>query len=288
MISSGAFVEIAMTVVVAAALYVAGSAMTGRVSAMPDYRVDLWKVALRLSDNSDALRYPWIRRSIMRDLKSLARTRRTGSLFDPQTCQAVAERLAHNPWVLEIREVAPAFPDKIRWKITYRLPAAIVETGPRYSLVDYAAKRLPVEFVSRPSGLEDLFVLSGLPEGVALPPVGEKYNHHGVETAVGMIENARALRSLLRSRGDDVRSVDIRHAGAIDRSGINFLTESGALIEWGRTVRGDLVPLVPLSHKFENMEIILDRDGTLKKGWIYRLWTPVPAAQPPEETNDRE
>jgi hypothetical protein len=281
-LTSAAFFECLFTAVAVVSVLFAASYMGRKVHAMECYHVRPGRFSVSLADDTHLLRYPWIEKSIRADLARMARREGKMSVFDAATLKKTAEHLEKNPWVKEVLEVAPVYPCGLKWRVSYRLPAAAVRAGRGYVLVDRSGVRLPVTLRLRPSPGSGIFVLSGLGVRADLPAVGEPFSEPGVGVGLAVLGHARTVRNMLRRTGDGVQFIDVSNARSDSESKVNFVTKSGALIEWGRPENGKRLSPGTVKEKFSHLRAILARDGRLRRGWRYRLWTPVPAAQPPD------
>lgn len=278
---TGPFINVCTAAVVTGFIVFSAAYMTARLQKGPRYKVDLRKTFVSMP-GPDGLRYPWISRSLSARLRRLGRRHGPMNIFDRETAKRVAASLARSPWVEKVVEVRPEYPSSIQWKVQYRLPAAVVRIGSKNILVDSTGRRLPDVRFQGGARRHGLYTLAGLPRGTAVPRVGERFKHPGVISGLRSIIGAEAVNRVLGSRGGGVKYIDVSAGGRKDRSEVNFVTRKGALVEWGRPAGGNLLALNAPEKKIANLEKVLIKDGTLKKGWTYRLWAPVVAAQPPD------
>jgi hypothetical protein len=283
---NGTFLDAALAVTVAATLCFAGGMMSGRVMNSPKYRVNLQTVTFSLSDRTLNARYPWIERSIRADLGRFAKERGGAPVFDTGMLRDLSELLSRNPWVESVVKTGPKYPRGVDIALKVRIPAAAVEVGMRYILVDSNLRRLPVTFASPPPDALKLVVLSARDRKINPPPIGSVFDEEVLFKAASMRQRAMEISSILKHTGDWITMIETSPCGNDPAGEINFMTSGGAMLEWGRPAGGAYFEPASPADKIAKLKYILSRDGALEQGWIYRLWTPMPAAETPDGSNE--
>ena len=219
-----------MAVLLGLALRVGAARAWGFVAGQPEFR--LARPTLTFGRCPDYVRAEAMTRHLAQHLPG-------GSIFDNDLWRTVEHDLRGSPWVLEVLKVRRLLPNRVQLELRFRAPAALVRAGSQVFTVDRDGFVLPEDLYRRPPKWEGkrLPVILA-PEGTddasaGHPPLGSRWRWPAV--AVG----AR-LSAFLFDEGLfeelEVRSIDVRRVGrAGAEAQIVLDTESGVIVEWGRS-----------------------------------------------------
>lgn len=101
--------------------------------------------------------------------------------MSPTLCKDIATALAAIPWVKEVRSVHRYADRRIEVDCTYRRPAALVQQGATFYLVDEDAVRLPGEYANDPR----YFIIQGA--AARAPKPGRAWPGEDVPAALAVI-----------------------------------------------------------------------------------------------------
>ncbi len=218
---------------VAALVAVAGWMGTARaweaVTGRAEFRLDLY--ALTLNDCPGWVNCERMREELLSQLCSLPQG---VSLFDPRVAAAAHERLGRSPWLLGVREVARALPNRLLVTATYRKPAGVVEWRGDHYLVDKEGHWLPGDVFLRPAEWE------GVPGPVIVDRLLRRGPPKGREWGAPRLAVGARLTEFLRREGLfaqlNVVSIDVtgvaRHTVEPE---ITLVTAGGTVVKWGRS-----------------------------------------------------
>jgi hypothetical protein len=164
------------------------------------------------------------------------------SAFDRQALVNAYDILAANPWVKKVREVRRAYGkapgDTIVIDCEYRAPAALVQWGDYYSLVDGEGVKLPEQFTLQQLK-KIMFTSDGrmnirLIQGVKHPPPSPGKKWVGEDLKAGL-EMAALLFG--KPSAEEILRIDVSNfAGRLDprEAQVVLLTREGTEVRWGR------------------------------------------------------
>lgn len=164
------------------------------------------------------------------------------STFDQRALVNAFDILKSNPWIKSVNQVRRAYAqrpgDTIEVDCDYRAPAALVQWGEYYSLVDADGFKLPEQF-ALPQLRKIMFTADGklnirLIQGVkhAPPEPGRKWIGEDLVTG---LEMAGLLAG--KTAAEDVLRIDVSNfAGRQDpkEAQVVLMTRDGSEIRWGR------------------------------------------------------
>lgn len=100
-------------------------------------------------------------------------------------CRAMAQRAANVGWVRQVQSVRRAGDGTIEVRCTYRLPAAMVQAGVMFYLIDEESVRLPGEYAHDAR----FMFLAGVKQPV--PPVGRTWEGDDVAAGLNVVSALR-------------------------------------------------------------------------------------------------
>lgn len=179
----------------------------------------------------------WLTADDVRSIREASGTERgLYSFFSPKLTSFYESPYAASAWVRRVLDVQPVYPNRVRVFLEVREPVlGVVAGGGDIHLVDERGVRLPGVRVRPPEGLTRPFYRLN---GVLRPPprAGEVWSRGTVEGAA-VAGELQALTPDMVSAAR-IHTIDVANIGGrIERrrSEILLETESGAVIEWGRS-----------------------------------------------------
>ena len=124
------------------------------------------------------------------------------SLLDKTLPQKLVEAFAAYPWIEKVEQVVPRYPSGAEVKLSYRAPAALVETPQRSMVpVDRNGVVLPPEYLSNAISdrRNDHLIVQGIqsmPLGSAGTPWGDPLVQTAAQLAAALTDDADTVQSL--------------------------------------------------------------------------------------------
>lgn len=240
------------------------------VSRLPEFNLTIKRVEL------DVAKCEWLPPEARDEITSIPRAVPTFNLLSEGVLLRVRDQLGANMWVKEVCSVEKVFPDRMRFTLALRRPAAWVAIGGRWYLTDTEGVRLPVE--------EENFTPGHLPQIVGLPHDGRGRSQvlvplpgrrwRSTRVAEGVCVAVYLLLKLdspapVRAK---VCSINVSGAGGRGR-GVVLTTDDDRRIEWGRTELSGTVRIVSDRKKLAGLLKILRGEPSLENSSYYLLWT---------------
>ena len=221
------------------------------------------------------------------------------SAFDRQLLVDTAKALASNPWIRRVNQVRRVYEerpgDTLEIDCQYRVPAALVQWGQYFWLVDSQGVKLPEQYTADQlpkillgaDGRTNIRII----DGVVHAPSESGRVWTGDDIAAGL-EMARILSGL--DWADQIRDIDVsNYAGRLDprEAQIVLLTRFGTQLRWGRPPSAkDAFVEVSASQKLAAIDGIFHRSNRVddNQPWIDvrfdRVTCPGPSESPTADT----
>jgi len=221
----------------------------------------------------------WMSDNVVQQIAEIARPKGAHSAFDRQMLQDVRKALEADPWVARVKEVRRAYTDQpgdtLELDCDFRVPAAWVQWGQYYWLVDRNAYKLPEQYsaakmpgeVLGADGRINLRII----DGVRTPPpeAGRKWD--GADLAAGL-EMAGVLFD--RSYTEEIVKIDVSNIDGRqnrDASQIALMTRYGTSILWGRPPSdADSFLEIRPERKLQELKDVYEKFGRvdMRQPWI--------------------
>lgn len=204
------------------------------------------------------------------------------SLLDPLLVGDLERAYSESVWVRRVTHLRRNFPNRVNLELELRLPAAQVQSGGRYWMVDVDGVLLPVEGAAKP--------FERLPEivGVTSRTIGGKPERAGGrwhdESVTGGLGVMRAFWGSPLSEALPVARVVVNTG--VFKSGegsareirrrFEVVTSTGAVVRWGTynpEISGDELTS---AEKMFNLESLLRSEEALRPGMCFDVRTRLP------------
>jgi len=200
-----------------------------RIRNKPEYRLSADKIVV--SPPPD-----WVPERFIEDVLQSAGLNQTGSLLDKTLPQKLTEAFAAHPWVERVEQVVPRYPSGADVKLSYRVPAALVEVPQRgIFVVDRNGVLLPPEYLSGIDRQSGHLII----RGVQSMPLGSVRTHWGDP----MVQMAAQLAAELKDSAELLnlaQIIPIMETTPIGKRIVCRLkTTAGMEIHWGSFVPDD-------------------------------------------------
>jgi hypothetical protein len=219
--------------------------------------------------------------------------RRPASPFDRSVLVAAYKQLRANPWVREVRQVRRAYGDApgdtLVIDCEYRAPAALVQWGQSYWMVDNDGTKLPSPYAAaelpQVTHGRDGHVALRIVTGVRAPPpeAGRPWIGDDLAAALDTVKLFDGKPYM-----DEVTAVDMTNfGGRVSRSEPQVVLQTchDTQVWWGRPpLASDFVVEVPVAHKLATLAAVVKQYGRIDGGkpWIdVRFDTGLLPADPP-------
>jgi len=173
----------------------------------------------------------WVPERFVEDVLQSSGLNRTGSLLDATLPQRLTEAFAAHPWVERVEQVVPRFPSGAEVRLSYRVPAALVEVSQRgIFLVDRNGVLLPPEYLSDTDRRNEFLTIQGI-QSMPLGSVGTPWGDPMVQTAAQLATALSDVAELLNL----ARVIPIMEEtpGGARRIVYRLQTSAGTEIHWG-------------------------------------------------------
>ena len=201
------------------------------------------------------------------------------SALDQQLLEKIANQLAANPWVKQVKRVRRAYGqsagDTIEIECDFRTPMALVATRDQYILVDNEGVRLPAAFPNtQPPRM--MFAADGavnirLIEGVsALPPAKDGLKWTGDDLKAGL-DMVKFLYG--RPMAEEIHAVNVtnfRGRKSSHEAQLVLVTKYQTEIRWGEPLFVAFAAELSKEEKLERLARVRDQYGRIDAGrpWI--------------------
>ena len=170
---------------------------------------------------------------MLRELrKELSATLGDVSIFEPDLCNTIQQKLRGSHWVVDVTEVQRRLPNCLGMEIVFREPVAIVEAGGKFYMADRDGRWLPDTLFVPPTSWQQHHPAVITHRSLSQAPAAGR-NWNWPNLAVG----ARFADLLMRKVSPDELSftrVDVTNVGRNDLNpDILVWTAGGAQIKWG-------------------------------------------------------
>ncbi|MFP4175705.1 MAG: cell division protein FtsQ/DivIB [Planctomycetota bacterium] len=184
-----------------------------------------------LTEKPDCVR----REAMMQELREeLSVVLEDATIFDSDLCDRVAHELRASPWVTRVKEITRVLPNQLRCRLTFRRPAAKVETEEHYHMIDRDGYWLPVEFYREPTTWKEVD-LPGIKNSNLsnAPPRGRQWDDASLPVGARLTEyllHKGVFRTL------PVTRIDVTRVGrGSNEAEVVLFTDEGPEIRWGTT-----------------------------------------------------
>ncbi len=220
--------------------------------------------------------------------------RHAASPFDHQLLVDVAERLAADPWVRQVRQVRRKYGqspgDTLAIDCDYRAPVALVRWRDYYWLVDNDGFKLPAPFsaaeLPQVTAALDGHTALRVVTGVRSPPPEDGHRWPGGDLAAAL-DVAKLFHG--KDYLDGVTGIDVTNfGGRIARADpqVVLMTTYGTQVWWGRPpLADDFFVEVPVARKLAVLRAVVRQFGRVDggKAWLdVRFETGLLPADPPD------
>ena len=195
-----------------------------RVQHKPEYRLSADRISVSPPPE-------WVPERFVEEVLQSSGLNRTGSLLDATLPQRLTEAFAAHPWVERVEQVVPRFPSGADIRLSYRVPAALVEVSQRgIFLVDRNGVLLPPEYLSASDRRNHFLTIQGI-QTMPLGSVGTPWGDPMVQTAAqlaAVLSDVTELLNLAR-----ITPIMEETPGGARRIVYRLQTAAGTEIHWG-------------------------------------------------------
>lgn len=180
----------------------------------------------------------WIPERFVEDVLQSSELSKTGFLLDETLPQKLAEAFAAHPWVENVEQVIPNYPSGAEVKLSYRVPAALVDIPSRGMFpIDRNGVLLPAEYLK--NAISDQRSKHLIIKGIQTTPLGSA----GTSWGDPLVQAAAQLASVLNDVAEPLKLRQIIPSMETTPSGgrieCRLKTERGTEITWGSFVPDD-------------------------------------------------
>lgn len=201
------------------------------------------------------------------------------SAFDQRALMTAYETLRANPWIKSVNQVRRAYGqrpgDTMEIDCVYRAPAALVQWGEYFSLVDAEGVKLPEQFKAQDLR-KIMYAANGkvnirLIQGVQRPPaeVGRKWIGEDLTAGIEMLQLLAG-----KAYAEDLLRIDVSNfGGRVDPKEAHLVlyTRDGSEVRWGRPAAArDAFVEVRWDRKLQYMEWLVRQFKRVDAGhsWV--------------------
>jgi hypothetical protein len=200
----------------------------------------------------------WMPPAVMEEIQALVRRTVDGSPFDRLTLEEATQELRASAWVKSVDRIVRRPGGVVEVRAAYRVPAALVERGGRFCLVDYEGVRLPLEYDDSVLASVKLPVIRGVK--APQPSAGEAWSGGDVQAGLKLAD-VIVGQSLI----NQVKAIDVsNYGGRIDRGRphLTLVTQRG-LVRWGRPPGDEQFYEPAAAAKLQSIQQVMQKFKTI-------------------------